>query len=356
MRVLLLRTSALGDVVHALPALIELRRALPEATIGWAVEAAFAPLLDGHPALDVPVVVRLRGGGPAAFAAAVRAVRGFAPEVALDLMGNHKAGALARLSGARRVIGLARRWRREPSSAAWMTETVAPRGPHAVDHALAPLTAFGLGGASEPDFGGDFGGAALLPDEPPGFAERLAAAGFGGPAAGGAGFAVVHPGAGWGNKVYPPERWGEVARRLERSADLPTAVAVAPGEEALAAAVAAAAGGAARPVPAPDLPALAALLRRARLVLGGDTGPIHLAHALGRPVLSVLGPTDPERHGPYRAPGSALAVRLPCSFCYKRFDDARPCLLILQAEAVAARALELLGGPPAEPPAPSVSR
>jgi heptosyltransferase-1 len=342
-----LRTSALGDVVHALPALIELRRALPEATLGWAVEAAFAPLLAGHPGLDRLVEVRLRGGGPRAFAAAVRAVRRFAPDIALDLMGNHKAGALARLSGARRVIGLGRRWRREPSSAMWMTETAAPRGPHAVDRALAPLAALGLPGQNgDPGFGGDFGGAAILPGESAATAERIAAAGLAEAAdPGGPGFAVLHPGAGWANKVYPPARWGEVARRLERAAGLPTAVAVAPGEEALAAAVVAAGGGAVRPVPAPDLPALAALLRRARLVLGGDTGPIHLAHALGVPVVCLLGPTDPERNGPYRAPAGALAVRLPCSFCYKRFDDARPCLLAIPAEAVAARALELLALP-----------
>jgi heptosyltransferase-1 len=165
----------------------------------------------------------------------------------------------------------------------------------------------------------------------------LAAAGLDG-----APFAVLHPGAGWGNKVYPPARWGAVARRLERAAGVPTAVAVAPGEEALGAAVAAAASGAARPVAAPDLPTLGALLRRARLVLGGDTGPLHLAHALGTPVLCLLGPTDPERNGPYRAPASALWRRLPCSFCYKRFGEAKACLLALAPEAVAERALALL--------------
>ena len=347
MRVLILRTSALGDVVHALPALTALSRHLPAAEIGWAVEEDYAPLLEGHSGLDALLPVRLRGGGPRAFAAAARALRRFAPDVALDLMGNHKAGALARLSGARRVIGLARRWRREPSSAAWLTEAVAPRGPHAVDHALAPLAALGL--PAEALAGADFGAAELLPREPAAVAPALAAAGLGG-----APFALVHPGAGWGNKVYPPARWGEVARLLARAAGLPTAVAMAPGEEALGAAVAAAAGGAARPVAAPDLPTLAALLRRSRLALGGDTGPIHLAHALGTPVVCLLGPTDPERNGPYRAPPSALWRRLPCSFCYKRFGDTKACLLALAPEAVAERALALLrsSGGLFQPPSP----
>lgn len=342
MRILILRTSALGDVVHALPALNALHRHRPEAEVGWAVEEQFAPLLVGHPGLAALVPVRLRGGAARAFAAAVAAVRRFRPEVALDLMGNHKAGALARLSGARRVIGLGRRWRREPSSALWQTEAVAPAGPHAVDSALAPLAALGLPAAALAEV--DFGGRWLLPEEPAGVAPALAAAGVGdGP------FALLHPGAGWGNKVYPPARWGEVARRLERAAALPTVVAVAPGEEALAAAVVAAAAGAARPLAAPDLPTLGALLRRARLALGGDTGPIHLAHALGTPVLCLLGPTDPERNGPHGAPGRALFWRLPCSFCYKRFDDTRACLLALTPAAVTERAAELLaagsGGP-----------
>ena len=95
-------------------------------------------------------------------------------------------------------------------------------------------------------------------------------------------------------------------------------------------------------VPAPSLPALAALLRRASLVLGGDTGPLHLAHALGTPVLMLMGPTDPERTGPYGAPERALWRRLPCSFCAKRFAEAKACLLEIPPERVAERAAALL--------------
>ncbi|HEX5759795.1 MAG TPA: glycosyltransferase family 9 protein, partial [Thermoanaerobaculia bacterium] len=108
---------------------------------------------------------------------------------------------------------------------------------------------------------------------------------------------------------------------------LPTRVAVAPGEEPLAAAVETAAAGAARAVPAPDLPSLVALSRAARLFLGGDTGPTHLAHALGTPVFMVMGPTHPERHGPYGAPERALRQAL---------------LRDLPPERVAERALESL--------------
>lgn len=337
-RLLLVRTSALGDVVHCLPVLTALRRALPAARIGWVVEEAMAPVLTGHPDLDAVIPVRLRPWRRAPFArvtrgeitAALGALRDFAPDAALDLMGNHKGALLAALSGAPRVIGLGRRLRREPSSALWINEPVEPPegetghgAPlHAVDRALALLAPLGV-----PPGPVDFGGGKLFPGAP--VPEP-------GP------YAVIHPGAGWGNKVYPPRRWGAVARRLWAGAGLPTRVPVAPGEEALAEAVAAASGGAARLEPAAGLAGLAGLLRGARLVLAGDTGPLHLAHALGAPVLAVHGPTDPRRHGPYGAPGRALWHDLPCSFCYRRFDDTKACLKVVPAQRVAERALALL--------------
>jgi heptosyltransferase-1 len=95
-------------------------------------------------------------------------------------------------------------------------------------------------------------------------------------------------------------------------------------------------------VPAPDLRTLAALLRGARLMMGGDSGPTHLAHALGTSVLMVMGPTDPERHGPYGAPERAIWKLLPCSFCYQRFSETKACLLDLPPDRVADRAIALL--------------
>jgi len=351
-RILLVRTSSLGDVVHALPVLAALRRHLPRARLGWVVEEAYAPLLAGHPDLDSLIVVRLRRWGRRPWRARalgemarfVADLDRFAPQVVLDLMGNHKAAAIAALSLAPRRIGHARAGRREPSSALWLSERVPADGTHAVDRALSLLDALGL--PREPaDFGGDklFGG--RLP---------AAAAAVAGPAAARP-YVLIHPGAGWGNKAYPPAWWGEAARRLHVATGLRTRVAAAPGEEALAAAVVTAAAGgaseaavglvsapAAEAVAAPDLPALAALLRGAALMLGGDTGPTHLAHALGTPVLMVMGPTDPERHGPYGAPERALFRRLPCSFCYRRFAEAKACLLELPPERLAERAAALL--------------
>lgn len=314
-----------------------LRRELPEARVAWVVEAAFAPLLEDHPGIERLIPVRLRGWRKERPSAAVRreirdayrALRTFRADVALDLMGNHKGGFLARLSGARRVIGPARPDRREPSSAVWIGEPVAAPGPHVVDRALALLAPLGV----EPpavELGGDH----VLTRTPPETADFLAARP--GP------YAVIQAGAGWGNKSYPPAWWGRVASELRRRAGLEVWVPIAPGEEALAAAVADASGGAARTVDTRPLHALGALIRHARLVLGGDTGPVHLAHAFGTPVLCVVGPTDPRRIGPYGAPERVLHHPLPCSCCYKRFPEPKACLLQIPPERVSARALELL--------------
>jgi heptosyltransferase-1 len=371
-RILLLRTSSLGDVVHALPVLGALRRHLPGARLGWVVEEPFAPLLAGHPDLDQLIVVRLRRWGRqplaprslAEIAAFLAALDRFAPQVVLDLMGNHKAGVIAALSLAPRRIGHARAWRREPSSALWLSERLPAAGTHAVDRALSLLDALGL--PREPaDFGGDklfraplaaAAGSATVPRGAATDATRQ-------PTAASPPYALLHPGAGWGNKAYPAAWWGEAARRLHAATGVRTRVAAGPGGEALAAAVVAAATGgptnasgasgagtaaaagqaAAEPVAAPDLPALAALARGAALMLGGDSGPTHLAHALGTPVLMVMGPTDPDRHGPYGAPERAIYRRLPCSFCYRRFAEAKACLLEVPPERLAARAAALLG-------------
>lgn len=331
---LILRTSALGDVVHALPVASALRREYPDARIGWVIEEPFLPLVASHPAVDEAIPVALRRWRRAPLmpptrrevTAFLRRLRAFRADVALDVMGNHKAGILARLSGASVRLGAARRHRREPSSALWLSSHVEPVGTHAVDRALSLLAGLGLApGRAE------FPSAALLPPAPGEAPDESP------------GYVLLQPGAGWGNKRYPTVWWGEVARILA-AARHRVIVLAGPDEAPLAAAVAAAAGeGVAVPLAPSSLTALAAWLRGARMVVGGDTGPLHLAHALGVPVLALHGPTDPALHGPYLAPERALFERLPCSFCYKRFTDTKACLLELAPPRVAARALALIG-------------
>ena len=347
-RILIVRTSAMGDVVHCLPALSALRRRLPQARIAWVVERAFAPLLEGHPDIDELIVVRLREWRKRLFSATVRreiadfrrALRRFDPDVALDLMGNHKGGMIAWLSGAARRVGAAKSARREASSAIWINRPVAAdAADHAVDRALTITAGIGFPEADPADFGGD----KILTGVPEDAAAFLAARERP--------FAVIQAGAGWGNKTYPPARWGEVARSLNERTGLDVWVPIAPGEEHLARAIVEASGGAARAVEAYGFAFLAALLRASRLVLGGDTGPLHLAHAIGTPVLCLIGPTDPGRNGPYlprasrRAAGFAEQVLfkpLPCSYCYKRYAEPKACLLNISPDEVVRRAMALL--------------
>ncbi|MEM7048268.1 MAG: glycosyltransferase family 9 protein [Acidobacteriota bacterium] len=345
-RILIIRTSALGDIVHSLPTLMALRRAQPAAKIAWVVEAPMAPLID-LPAIDERLEVRLRtwrrrpwhNPQRRAWRDFYQRLRAFRADIALELMGNHKGGAIARLSGAPRRIGLARSHRREPSSALWINHPVTPAGDHAVDHALAPLTALGIeprpidfashdllpGGQTE---GEDVLTAANLADQP---------------------FLLLHPGTGWPSKDYPTERWAEVVSALHDRAGHRTLLSSGPGEEPLAQAIAAAAGPAAVVAPMTSLAAMAWLLRRCRLALGGDTGPLHLAHALGTPVLMLYGPTDPRRHGPYGHPRGALCLEPEGSFSYRRDRDPAQRLERLPPATVVARALELLSEAPEGP-------
>jgi len=337
-RILIVRTSALGDVVQALPVLRALRRNLPAARLGWLVEEPFAPLLENHPDLDQVIPVRLREWRKRPLAlqtlkelgATFSALDHFAPEVVLDLMGNHKAGFLAALTLADHRIGFESGFRREPSSVLWLSKTVRPRTRHSVDKMLAVLDALEL--PSEPV---DFGGDQLLGAEPADSRSVL-----------------IHPGAGWDNKRYPPEQWGEVARAIHHATGARCGVIVGLGEERLATATVDASQGTADAVEAPELQQLIGLLRGADLVLGGDTGPVHLAHALGRPVLCLMGPTDPESCGPYGALETAIWQSLPCSFCHRRYTQTMPCLEQVLPAEVADRARRILEDRPLPTPGP----
>ena len=226
-----------------------------------------------------------------------------------------------------RRLGLAGRSRREPSSAVWLTETATVRGEHSVDQMLSvldadPELAAGNGGAN---FAGDALHSAPWRD---------------GPAADES-FALLHSSTTWRNKDYPADSWIEVVRSLRESAGLETWLAWGPGEEERARRIAEASGARALEQLV-SFPELVALSRSAQIVLGGDTGPLHLAHAVGTPVVCVMGPTDPDRNGPYGAPESAVVHRLPCSFCYRRLDEPKACLLGIAPERVVERALTTL--------------
>lgn len=316
-RLLVVRLGAMGDILHALPAVTALRLAHPEWEIGWVVEPRWQALLKTGTrdqglgttcGSTQPLVDRLHlapvkqwGRHPLSpqtareIAALRRELRACRYNAVLDFQGAVRSAAIGRLAGARRVIGESkpREW-----AARWLfSERVETRGVHVIEQDVEVACAV-AGDALEPV-------APILPVDPEAEAwcDALLT-----PAAGRS-VALITPGAGWGAKRWPTDRYASVARGLV-DRGMTVLVNAGPGEEQLAAEIQSASGNAASPVNA-SLPQLIALTRRIALCVAGDTGPLHLACALGRPVVGIYGPTDPTRNGPYHSP--AVVLRSPLS-------------------------------------------
>jgi heptosyltransferase I len=291
LKALLLRLSAIGDVVHALPMLSALHRHGWQA--GWLAEPAGRAILEGHPYLwHLASVPPRRRFTVAQARATVHDLRARRYDVAVDVQGLWKSAGWGRLSGARRVVGYGREGRVEPASSLLLHERLALNraATHVIDENLSLLRALGIDAVGTRDF--------VFPDLEPQARHvetALAAAGVG-PGA----FAILNAGGGWPQKLWPAEGYGAVARGL-RDRGLRALVTWGPGEEALADRVVAASEGAAQRSFPTDLRQFVELARRARVMVAADTGPLHLACAVGTPVVGLYGPTDPARNGPFSA-------------------------------------------------------
>jgi lipopolysaccharide heptosyltransferase I len=333
---LIIRLGALGDIVHALPIAAALRATWPDARIDWLVDVRHRPILDRVTGLSgiVPVDTR-QMRGDVGVVAVVRRLRAARYDVAVDAQGLMKSAWLARLAGARRVVGLARGHLREPLARWGYDDTAEPAGPHVVDHALALAEAAGAA-AGPARF-------ALTPPPSDVVARVRRTLGL----AAEAPFAVLNPGAAWPNKRWPADRFGAVARHLRERHGWPSIVVWGPGEEDLASAVVAAAGpGAAAPAPPTSLGDLIATVAAAGLVVSGDTGPLHLAAAVGTPIVGLYGPTDPARNGPWSPADVTLSRNRTCACHHRRRCTAAVwCLGELGAGEVAAAVDRRLGLP-----------
>jgi heptosyltransferase-1 len=345
-RLLIVRLSAMGDVIHTLPAAQALREAFPQAHIGWLIEERWAELLcapgtsrrgrrsSGRPLVDEVHTVNLKAWGKSLFSLSTAQrvatiwndVRDVHYDVAIDLQGAMRSALLARLSGARVVFGAAEP--RESPASLWYTRSAVARGRHVIQQNLS--VAEGLIGHSMSLR------SAQLPRDPQAEARierRLSEIGAGD-------FAILNPGAGWGAKRWPEKRYGEVARQLAAHG-VRSILNYGPGEEQLVAAAQAASGGAALAMGC-TLTELIALTRRARLFIGGDTGPLHLAAALQVPVVAIFGPTDPARTGPFGT--RSIVLRSAESLTsHSRRAAPEEGLLGIGSNAVVAAAEELLG-------------
>ncbi len=295
MRILIVRLGALGDIIHAIPVAAAIRRADPEARIDWLVSASHREILELVPAVSNLISVNDRpgAGGGRSILAAVGELRRARYDVALDLQGLLKSAAFALASGARRIIGFSGAHARE-SAAAWLyTETYDPgRGGvrasgetmHVVRMNLGFLERLGIE-AGEPEFPIRIPDSAVAAE----VADRTQGR-----------YALLNPGAAWPNKRWPPDRFAAIARHLRDTHALPSVALWGPGEEALAQAIVGGAAGAAQLSPRTSVRDLVALARGASLMVSGDTGPTHIAAAVGTPIVGIYGPTWPARNGPWR--------------------------------------------------------
>lgn len=317
MRILLVRLSALGDVVSGLPVLSTIKERLCSAEVDWVVEDRFAALLEGHPQIDHLHIYRRRPRRDAF--RLVRSLRRRDYDLVLDLQGNLKSGVLAWLSGARRRMGLGGRDSREGNHL-FIRERVAPEsGEHHVNSYMRLVDkAVGEGPRA-------FGQLHAEPDDH--------------------GAIVFHPFVSrfFLNKEWPPEHFAALGDRLAARLGAPVLLTAGPGEKDQALAIVGRMKAPARVAEPAGLGALKNVLAGAKLFVGADTGPTHIAAALGVPTLALLGPTGAARIAPHGPKADWISAGVRCSPCKLRWCPDPVCMSTLDVDSVEEAAVRLLG-------------
>jgi heptosyltransferase-1 len=305
--ILVVRLGAMGDIIHALPAVASLRQSFPNKRITWVVATKWVQMLEGNPHIDAIVPFERRAKG--ALYRAWRTLRAIEPETAIDFQGLLQSALVGRAARPGRLIGPHRSQAREPLAALLYSERVKTSGPHQVETNLQLAAA---------------AGATELTDEawiPPGRAEGELPAGA---------FVLASPFAGWASKQWPLEYYALLAQAL-KAEGLPLVVNVPPG-------VAGRLAGMQVGIHESGLPGLIDATRRATAIVGVDSGPMHLAAALGKPGVAIFGPTDPTRNGPFH---SRLAVlrTAQANTTYKRRSESDASMRAIGVEQVTAALL-----------------
>ena len=321
-KVLIVRLGALGDIVHALPAQQLLHSRLPNASIDWLAEPAYIPLLRCAPGirtawpvdlrrwksddLDAPSVVRL-----------IRSLRLQRFDMVVDFQGLLKSAVLARIAGRGRVVGF-RAERFKEKGTGWLytlrEDGESDLGQHVIDGNLGLIKRFVGGSQATP----------LVPFQIPRedqeyVSRRLSDFEIRNPV-------LLNPGAGWVTKRWPASEYGRLARMIVERLGFPVAVTYGPGEEGLVEEMREAAGTKNLAAFPTTITQLAALCRVSRLLVAGDSGPLHLAVSTGTPVVAILGPTAAARNGPYCEADIVVKRDLPCSNSYKRVCNQFICM------------------------------
>ncbi|MDQ6704997.1 MAG: glycosyltransferase family 9 protein [Acidobacteriota bacterium] len=278
--ILVVRLGAMGDIIHALPAVASLKESFPELPLTWIVESNWAPLLEGNPSIDRLIPFERRNWR--AWAGTRRDLRRYKYAVAVDFQGLLKSAAIARIAGPARIVGFHRSETRERLAGWLYSTTVKSRSQHVVDRNLDLAAAAGATKISRSFY------------VPPGKAQGNLPSG---------GFILASPFAGWRGKQWPLEYYSDAAVRLRKEFGLPLVLngPASVGQELSRIPNAL--------IHVSGLPGLIDATRRATAIIGVDSGPMHLAAALEKPGVALFGPTDPERNGPCSA--SIKVVRGP---------------------------------------------
>lgn len=361
-RVLIVRLGAMGDILHALPAVTALRMAHPELVLGWAVEPQWRALLvadsaaddagatarnPARPLVDHVHLVPAKQWGkqplrPSTLRSILhtrRQIRDAGYDAAVDVQGAVRSAIIARWAGSQRLLGEA--VPREPAARWLYRERIPSTGVHVIEQAAHVTEAL----FREPlEIGLPW-----LPVD----AEAASWCDQHGVAAGAAKQCLLHSGAGWGAKRWPVERYAEVGVALHQQAGLRVLIHAAPAERHLAATLAAAMlqRGVESLIVTPTVGQLIEVSRRVDLVIGGDTGPLHLAAALGKATVGIFGPTDPARNGPFHGEHAILRDRLSRRD-HSRREDPEAGLMRISSEVVVEAAIGVLARVALKAPVP----
>jgi lipopolysaccharide heptosyltransferase I len=308
-RFLVVKFGSLGDIVHCLPSVAQLRSAFPTAEIDWLIERKNKIVVELSK-LDVRLIpidtYQWRNspgiGSAKEIAELVWALSTDGYDCTIDFQGLLKSAFFAYLSGAPVRIGWERDFLRETVSRFFYTEVVTPKRIHIIDQQMELLKPLGIDPGWDTEVRLQAGSAARQSVE-----HKLA---------GLTDYIVINPGGNWPTKCWEPERYGELALRLMNEGHA-VVITWGPGEEELVRRLVRAAGRGVREIPT-TLEELVALCESARLFVGGDTGPMHFAAAVGPPIVSVFGRTSSDRNGPFRREDIVVERRLSCRPCYER--------------------------------------
>lgn len=313
MNFLVVRLGSLGDIVHTMPAVAGLRESFPEAAITWLTHPRWKVLVESSGLASEVWATETRSLG--SLRKIVRGIRASHFSAAIDYQGLWKSAALPVFGGVKRRIGFSSETIREWGVPILYTDRVKCATKHIADQngelsmqagARAGVAAFAL---------------RVVPQDCSRMRDLLARNGI-------EEYVALSPGGGWRSKCWPAERFGALCRMVRESLGLRCVVNYGPGETELAEALKKSAGESDPLLCSEELGPLMALLQNARCIVGGDTGPLHLAIALGTPAVGLYGPTDPARNGPYKS--QDIVLRAPGAVRdHSRNDETDPSMLAI---------------------------